>query len=306
MNYYNKNELLQKVIDYPHCPQFYDVAYTLWENVKYDICELVIKKHSAGFWSNFNKVINNLTYYNKIKKITYDVKATTPDFYGDGDIFGNVFEEYISNEYNNYDSKEIIIDAYIDFKSTGYLSNGLHLQDDQSWRINYNILWNKYIKLKPSIEIEWENMKNNVYNKAGNKKIISFLIRHPVLAGEQINYNMPEFSDYDEVINMLLNKYNNNCIFIFCTDLIEAFNYFNTKYEEYIIINPSSTKSHNYENESSRNSHISVINSEENVKNAVLNVLMLSLGDHFIFPNSNMATAVLYINTNIIPHFLVG
>jgi hypothetical protein len=39
-------------------------------------------------------------------------------------------------------------------------------------------------------------------------------------------------------------------------------------------------------------------------KVAVATVLALAKGDHFIFPNSNMATAVLYINPHIKAHFL--
>jgi len=44
----------------------------------------------------------------------------------------------------------------------------------------------------------------------------------------------------------------------------------------------------------------------ENAKTAVETVLVLAKGEHFIFPTSNMATAALYINPNMIPHFLIG
>lgn len=46
---YNTNELLQKVIDYPHCPPICDEGYKKWDESKDNICELVIKKHGAGF-----------------------------------------------------------------------------------------------------------------------------------------------------------------------------------------------------------------------------------------------------------------
>lgn len=249
--------------------------------------------------------MNNLQYYQKIQKISFDAKPVTPDYYGSDDIFSKVFDEYISDEYNFNESKKIIIDAYIDYKSTGYLGNALHLQEDQSWRNKLNFLWLKYIKFNRSFENEWNNMKENVYNIKENKKIISFHIRHPNLAGEQVNYKMPNFSQYDEVIHMLLTKYNKQCIFIFCTDLIEAYDYFYEKYNKYCIIHPNSKKTHNYEAESHNNTGM-ITNTDNNVKDVVLSVLMLSLGDHFIFSNSNMATAALYINPKMIPYFLIG
>ena len=129
------------------------------------------------------------------------------------------------------------------------------------------------------------------------------MIRHNALAHEQINKRMPSFQQYDTVLQELLNKYNNDCRIILATDVYEAEYYFRSKYAHIEIVHPECKKSYNSVEEASR---IPSSSDENNSVIALYTVLMLAKGDHFLYPNSNMATAALYINPTMISHFLIG
>ena len=253
---------------------------------------IILEYHGAGFWSIFNKIMNYLLYYKNISKISYNVVPNTNTIYGKDELFNKVFDTYITN--TNID---ITLHAknYITYEATGWFAPNLHL-GDQNWRSIYNTLWKKYIHVKPEII-------SSLPVFSDNKQNISILIRHNALAHEQINKRMPSFQQYDTVLQELLNKYNNYCRIILATDLYEAEHYFKTKYSHIEIVHPHSVKSTNTTVEASQ---ITDLVHENNTSIAVYTVLLLAKGDHFLFPNSNMATAALYINPTMIPHFLIG
>jgi len=259
---------------------------------------ICLQYNGAGFWSIFNKLMNYLLYYKNIQKIEFNVTYPSNQqitFYGKENFFNGIFEPYTTPTNNTLLPIQAI--NYITYEATGCYANWLHVSDIP-WRKTYNELFTKYIKIKPNI-IEDLDAK---YLIPKEKKIISILIRHPALAHEQINGRMPSFSQYDNVLKSLLEKYNHNCSIILATDLIEAEEYFKSKYSNYEIIHPFSLKTSIHSSEAQ-----SVYNGDINLaKIAVQTVLLLSKADDFIFPNSNMATAVLYINPSLTPHFLIG
>jgi len=254
---------------------------------------LILKYHHAGFWSIFNKVMNYLLYYKNIHKISYDVFSNVSQFYGLDEIFGYIFDEY-----NNTISEELIninMKNYITYEATGCFANFLH--EDNSWRKKYHDLWNKYIKIKSEVLDKVPEIKTD-------KKIISILFRHHALAHEQPNKCMPTYQQYENVINGLLELYNNQCIIILATDIYEAEHHFKSKYSHIEIVHPFSVKTSNNDFEAQQ---VSTYNgNKENSVIATTTILLLAKGDHFIFPNSNMATAALYINPNMQSHFLIG
>jgi hypothetical protein len=259
--------------------------------------KIILKYSSAGFWSIFNKLMNYLIYYNNIKSIKYDVSYTSNVnnlFYGRENFFGRVFEPYDTNP--SEELTIVVANSYITYEATGCYANWLHVSEDR-WREKYNSIFKKYINIRPEIS----NL--DFYNVPKDKKKISLLIRHPALSHEQINGRMPLFSQYDTVIQLLLNKYNNECVFILATDLIEAEQYFKEKYSNYTIIHPFSVKTSKNTNEAQS---VPYNGNEDLAKIAVQTVLLLAMGDDFIFPNSNMATAALYINPSMTAHYLIG
>jgi len=248
----------------------------------------IILLHShAGFWSIFNKLMNYLLYYKNIRAIEFNTSNTTSAFYGNKDFFSEIFETYDIGGGTPLEAS-----GYLTYEATGCYANWLHLSSSK-WRNTYNELFNKYIKIRPEIISRLDK-----YDLSSSKKI-SVLIRHPALSKEQPRGKMPSFQQYDEILETLLTQ---DSVIILATDVLEAYEHFLGKYKEYKIIHPFSLKTSIRQKEAQ-----SVFSGDsENSKIAVETVLLLAKGDHFIFPNSNMATAALYINPNIIPHFLIG
>lgn len=261
---------------------------------------LTVRYNEAGFWSIFNKFMNHLVHYTNIQRIDY---AVVPHhymkFYGSDDFFGQLFEPYVAPGANDQELYAVDAKNYITYEATGYCSNWLHVSPvDDFWRDSYNTLFNKYVKVRPNILSEF----TETYQIPKDKKLISVLIRHPALGHEQIYSKMPLFQQYDAEIEVLLQKYNGNCAFLLATDLIEAEQYFKAKYAAYEIIHPHCIKTSetNYE---AQQVHWGDMNL---AKIAFHTVLLLSKGDHFLFPNSNMATAALYLNPKMEAHYLIG
>ena len=251
---------------------------------------IILHYNYAGFWSIFNKLMNYLVYYPHIGKITYTYthSPSIHNFYGDFNFFDTVLLSYDSGKENLF-----IVDAkdYITFEATGSYANWLHV-GEQSWRHKYHALFMKYIRIQPSV---LAMVDAYIFPK---KPLISILIRHPALRHEQIYDRMPTLEEYDTVIGGLLKEYG-SCAFILATDVEEAHAHFTKKYAEYDIIHPFSIKTSMFEEEAQQ-----VKQGNDMAKVAVATVLALAKGDHFIFPNSNMATAALYINPHMKAHFL--
>ena len=273
-----------------------DIEYSSMLNNKDTPVHIVLEHSNAGFWSIFNKLMNYLIYYNTIRKIDFNVTYPPNSrftFYGNENYFSKVFEPY-SVETEEHLLKINAVN-YITYEATGSYANWLHVSQGQ-WRQTYHEVFKKYIKIRPEILSELPAIPNEL-------KKISLLIRHPALSHEQINGKMPTFNQYDSVIESLLRKYNNDCIFILATDLLEAEQHFKSKYSNYRIIHPFSVKTSLHASEAQQ----TVYNGPNDLaKIAVQTVYLLSMGDDFIFPNSNMATAALYINPKMTAHYLIG
>lgn len=256
---------------------------------------LVLYGHNAGTMSIFNKLMNYLHHYPHVENIQLKY------IHKDRNVLKDILEEYTS-DYKG-DTTRIDMRNYISYEQTGTHANLIYLSDP-SWRKIFNNLFTKYIRFSPSFIHDFEPYQESINTiRTKNKKVIGMLIRHPALSHEQIRGRMPSYNQYDDKIKSLLEKYDNKCAFILCTDVLEAEQYFKQKYSSYDIIHPYSMKS----SQKSRDEAHTICDDKcEITKIAFLTVLLLSKCDDFIFPNSNMASVVLYMNPNIEAHFLIG
>jgi len=258
---------------------------------------LILKGHSGGgFFSIFNKLINYLQNYSPIYAITYEVYHES---YGEGEIFGKILNEYRDHTYKDYNIENIIIDNYLDNTITGRGAKDIYLTNNMSWRDNIYELFTKYIHINPIILNKLEEMKSNIPK---DHRIITFLVRHPVLKWEQPNQNMPFFSQYTNAIIESVDDIQKTTI-ICMTDHQEAYTYFNEQFQGVNIIFPEVERARSDETEITRTQPIKNI---DRAVNALLSVLYLSIGDIFIHPVSNMATAGLFMNPKMKSKFLIG
>lgn len=270
---------------------------------------VLVYSYRAGFFSLFNKLFSYLEKYKPIYAVSWQVYEPFKA-YGEGEMFSKVFVPYVNMEYKDYEIEVIECFHYCNDKLTGQTASRLYTDEgcltyniSLNWRNEMNYLFKtfyqihnqrilgKYIHFLQMIQI---------YKEQGNK-IITFLIRHPILKDEQENKVMPSYQMYDDEIMKVANGDLSKTVLICLTDSQEAFHYFQEKYKTSTMLFPEVERRWETEIDSVCNP-----GGDEKVDMAVLSVLYLTAGDHFIHPVSNMATAVLIINPNIQNTYLVG
>ena len=265
--------------------------------------------YRAGFFSLFNKLFGYLEKYKPIYAVSWQVYEPFKA-YGEGEMFSKVFVPYVNQDYKDYEIEVIECFHYCDGKLTGVDASKLYSEQgclanniSLNWRNEMNIYFKTYYQIHNQRIIgKYVGFLQQVqaYKEQG-KKIITFLLRHPILKDEQENKVMPSYAMYDEEIMKVASGDISKAVLICLTDHQEAFEYFQEKYKDQTILFPDVERKRENELDS-----VCVPGGDEKVDMAVLSVLYLTAGDHFIHPVSNMATAALIINPNLQHTYLVG
>jgi hypothetical protein len=127
------------------------------------------------------------------------------------------------------------------------------------------------------------------------------LARHLDHGKEQINKKMPGFEVYDEQIMKIAEGDLSKVCIICMTDSMEAYTYFQKKYENQNIHFPPTERQWAHEPQTAFS-----VGTTARISMAMLSVLYLTTGDYFIHIVSNMSTAVMFINPSIQNIYLVG
>jgi hypothetical protein len=270
---------------------------------------VLVYSYGAGFFSLFNKLFGYLQKYKPIVAVTFQVYNPF-NAYGEGEIFGKVFVPYINKEYLQNTIEVIECFNYCDETLTGKQASKLYtekscLENNISlhWRQEMNILWKTYYQVhNASILQKFQEFveRMNSYRLQG-KRIVTFLLRHPALHVEQENNILPAYEMYDAAIQEQAKGNLNSVVLVCLTDSQEAYRYFLEKYKNDTILFPEVERRWADESDSTYNK-----GGHEKIEMAMLSVLYLAVGDHFIHPVSNMATAALIINPAITNTYLVG
>ncbi len=270
---------------------------------------VLVYSYGAGFFSLFNKLFGYLQKYSPIVAVTFQVYNPFKA-YGEGEIFGKVFVPYINQTYLNDDIEVIECFSYCDETLTGKQASRLYTTKgcidnniSLNWRQEMNVLWRTYYQVHNQSIIQKLQAfveQLNTYRAQG-KRIITFLLRHPALHVEQENNILPSFEMYDKAIQTQAGGDLSKTVLVCLTDSQEAYEYFSEKYKNAHILFPEVQRRRADETDSTYNP-----GGDEKIEMAMLSVLYLSAGDHFIHPVSNMATAVLIINPAITNTYLVG
>lgn len=265
--------------------------------------------YGAGFFSVFNKLFGYLQRFQPVYAVSWYVMNPS-NAYGEGEIFSKVFTPYVNLEYKDYEIQPVVCTKYIDGTLTGREACRLYTREGcekynipLDWRKQMNNLFLKYYLIhNQSILTKYQEFLQRIYMyKQEQKKIITFLLRHPALNVEQENNVLPSYEMYDHEILKVSGGDLSKSVLVCLTDSQEAFEYFTEKYKNYTILFPDVERVRANEIDSTYRP-----GGDEKIEIAMLSVLYLTAGDHFIHPVSNMATAVLIINPNIEHSYLVG
>jgi hypothetical protein len=265
---------------------------------------LIVVPHNAGFFSNFNKVMNHLV----CSLHRYGVKAIEVDwsikkgrnfdffFYGthkDGNIWEHFFDQPSFPPYAYVMRKKT--SRYRDYSITGKNAYNLY-KSGAGWRQQYHSVFKKYIRIKPHIMQKVEQ----IYSRhLAGKYCIGVQIRNEAHKREQPDGQMPPLEHYmAEVTHIISSKKEEVKIFL-ATDVEEYITRFKDVFGEKVFTQTDVSRLQ----ESPRNPEERIgylYDPDLKLAEDVLNdCLLLAKCDVLIHRVSNVATAVGYINPSI-------
>ena len=250
--------------------------------------ELEIQPHEGGLFSNFNKLIYNLSYYNNVSKITYNMISSKDNkplyFINDNEeLFSKLFETY---DDGTIPSKKVTTQNYINYVITGKSAYNLYNSNRNKLQ-PYHDTYIKYIKVHNHIE---EKIHRKIIELKENcDQLICIFVRSEALKKEQPSNKMPTREDYDNGIKDIPKS--NNVKYFLCIDNNDDLEYYKNKYTPNYFTNIRRT-THKKDGEP----HVNSIGSLEELENSFIEVVLMSQCDILVHCVSNMATASLYMN----------
>jgi hypothetical protein len=266
--------------------------------------KLIVVPHEAGFFSNFNKVMNHLVcslHRCGVMAIEVDWnigrgRKFKDFFYGtykDGNIWEHFFEQLSFPPRSLTLRKKI--SSYRDYSITGKDVYNLY-KSDGGWRQQYHSAFKKYIRIKPHILQKVEQ----IYSRhLAGKYCIGVHIRNDVHKREQPDNQMPPLEHYmAEIRHLIVAKKEEVKIFL-ATDVEEYVERFRNVFGEKVVTltdvarlkespgNPDDPLIYPYDPD---------LKLAEDV---LTDCLLLAKCDVLIHRVSNIATAVGYINPSI-------
>lgn len=257
---------------------------------------IIFESHSAGFFSNFNKVVQALSvYYNQIGEVIWKMQGPgMGQYHPTEEIYNKLFIPYKSSSV----IEEVCISKYIDVNYTAHHVAEIYQNTDQTWKYQYNKAYNTYIKHTSFLEEVWNKNYLSFFEKAKNKTKIGILIRNQQLSTEQPRRVLPNREAYQHTIKELkLDDY-----VIFCgIDNKHDLSFFENNYN--VFYNKNVTRTNfSYDGEPHLRDGLTIVDAAYHY----LESYALSKCDFLIHPVSNMATAAMYMNPELKNIFLIG
>lgn len=259
--------------------------------------KIVLEMHNAGFFSNFNKVINHLRYSVETAKASsfeVDWKASAegnPRYHhgltGD-DLWSEFFEPL--DLHGPFDT-EIRTSSYADHHMTSMAAYySLYTRDDD-WRREYNRTLRKYIKLKAHIADEVESYYSR--NLAG-KHCIGVHVRNHAISVEN-PVPVPGINRFIEIAKEQLLPGRDKVVFL-ATDVESVLPLFRSAFGDALLCREGVARSKDHGSEINNHAPLTAKNL---AKDVLVDCLLLARTDKFIHVLSNVATAVGNINPNL-------
>ena len=270
--------------------------------------KLVFNGHWSGLFCNLNRLVNYLVIYPNIREIDFNVLASTTNhkpFIGENvEMFSKLFQKY---------KEDIPIDKVYNY--TGYeFSKFDHLTHKQAYQYYnenryklepYNKAFNKYIHLLPHLQERLDRMVNEMRSNCdssqqlGNNcqfdQVIGIFVRSNALAVEQPSGVMPTREEYLEAISKI-DTTSKKTKFFLRIDNDEDYNFYKSKLSPIYETSIKRSETNKGDAPHSKGEYLSL----EDLENTYLEIALLSHCDILVHCVSNMATAALYMNMNLV------
>lgn len=258
---------------------------------------LIIRSWNAGFFSNFNGVINNLRYrlgHRGIAAAVVDWQAgperahlpyVRPE---DGNLWLHFFEPL---SFEEFPSKTLETTRFAAPKMTGRGAYAMYRRD-RNWRRDYNAIFRQYICLEPSIL----NRVEEIYGSSMQAHYCAGVhYRHPSHESECL-HPIAEPEVFVSRLRQLLPNDRPWVVFL-ATDVEPAVEIFRRAFGARLVLQPGVRRSATVEEESLHErgeaSDLAI------AREVLIDCLLLARCDLMLHVTSNVATAVGYINPSL-------
>ena len=246
----------------------------------------IIKPHNAGLFSLINNVITCMELFDSVAVDWHDV----PNYAYDGNLWDALFAPLPTPPLDEA-GEVVIVKDYPDFKYTGGAAAALYESGDE-WRYRLYALW---LKLMPSSEVRLQlrRFRLNYVALDVAPHLVTVLVSSDYHAAEQAGGKSQSLEDYDAAIRANLRP--DSALFIACGAKDTEY-WFRARFPQAIFTDARRT-------ETRATDSIIHLNGEKltvrDAQDCLIDVLLLAMGNVFIHPVSNMATAALYMNPSM-------
>jgi hypothetical protein len=273
----------------------------------------VIHARDAGFFSNFNGVINRLANtvgQDDIGVVNWQANQVVRDGvvvrqaqfpYGapaDGNLWNRFFEPlpFVPNRSIHYQQRDIWeIDhcgmCFGTYRAWGKRACRLYSLNNQRWREKYHAVYKRYIRLRPGIMERVESFRRQYLNRSD---CIGVHIRHAGHSVEQINkhvYGVPHF------VAAIRQQYGQQIPVIFlATDQEEVIQEMRAEFGKAVIFQENVRR---VLSKDARQLHFDRIGAVELGADILSDVLLLASCQRLFHVTSNIASAVGFMNPKI-------
>ena len=257
--------------------------------------KLVFNGHWSGLFCNLNRLVNFLVLYPNIREIDFNVLASKEHhkpFIGENvEIFSKLFQKY---------KEDIPIDTIYNYNGNDFTKFDLtHRKAYEYYNQNryklepYNKAFNKYLHLLPHLQERLNKMVNEM--RLNCDQVIGVFVRSNALADEQPTGVMPTREEYLEAISKL-DTFSKKTKYFLRIDNEEDYEFYKSKLSPIYETNIKRAKSNKGDAPHTSGEYMSL----EDLENTYLEIALLSHCDILVHCVSNMASAALYMNMNLV------
>jgi hypothetical protein len=258
---------------------------------------LVVRNWDAGFFSNFNGVLNNLHWRlgrDGIEAVAVDWRANLnhPHFgYGapsDGDLWSRFFAAL---PFESFPHVRVETDEYADLNMTGGNAYAMYRRD-RRWRRAYHALYRKYIHINRAIADRADAISDA---QMAGRYCIGVHVRHPQHAIECPD-PAPDVDTFIEQVRQLLPAEGVWAV-VLATDIEPAVAAFRQAFGDRLVVQPDVLRAASVsDGQLHQGKRLPSVSSGVQV---LVDCLLLSRCDVLVHVTSNIATAAGYINPDL-------
>lgn len=257
--------------------------------------KLVFNGHWSGLFCNLNRLVNYLVLYPNIREIDFNVLASKDHhkpFIGENvEIFSKLFQKY---------KEDVPIDTTYNYNGSDFTKfdlthrNAYQYYNENRYKLEaYNKAYNKYLHLLPHLQERLDKMVNEM--RADTDQVIGIFVRSNALADEQPTGKMPTREEYLEAISKL-DTFSKKTKYFLRIDNNEDFEFYKSKLSPIYETSIKRAESNKGDAPHTSGDYMSL----EDLENTYLEIALLSHCDILVHCVSNMASAALYMNMNLV------